>query len=230
MQPHPEAEFKIDNTELGQVCIIGQIRNVSKQATNMTYSLDDGTGLMDVKVWLDAERASVDEDGLEIPDAKPALEAGNWARVWGKLKAFGNNKRHVGAFVIRPVEDKNEITYHLLEAAYLHLYFGRGPPEALAANHQQQHQQGQGVNNNNSLFIPQVGGVVIPPTVSVNARRVMKCLAEHEQRNEGVHTQQIAASTGMPMQDVLRATEELTTQYGLIYSTMNEDTFAILDK
>ena len=60
-------------------------------------------GTIEVKLWIDAE-------ALENPDdprnQKPKPEEQGYARVWGRLKAF-NNKRHVGANIIRPVKDFN---------------------------------------------------------------------------------------------------------------------------
>ena len=82
---------------------MGQIRNISTQTTNITYKLDDGTGTIEVKQWIDAD-ASMDTTS-DSTISKPKLIENEWARVWGRLKAF-NNKRHVGAHVIRPISDK----------------------------------------------------------------------------------------------------------------------------
>jgi hypothetical protein len=49
-----------------------------------------------------------------------------YVRATGHFRGF-NQKRHLGAFNIRPIADFNEITFHNLEAIYCHLYFTRGP-------------------------------------------------------------------------------------------------------
>lgn len=60
-------------------------------------------------------------------------------RATGHFRSF-NQKRHLGAFNIRPIIDFNEITYHNLEAIYCHLYFTRGPIGRSAKDQQQQQQ------------------------------------------------------------------------------------------
>ncbi|KAL8848176.1 MAG: hypothetical protein Q9221_006784 [Calogaya cf. arnoldii] len=214
-QPHPDALFKIDDVEVEQITFVGQIRNISTQTTNITYKLDDGTGTVEVKQWIDSDSA-MDLGGSK--NSSGLVEDG-WARVWGKLKAF-NNRRHVGAHVIRPVADKMEITHHLLETTYVHLYFTRGPLEPSG---------GKGANgghmNGGEMNMGGTGGM---PNVGPNARRVLQCLKETPQNNEGLNVQHIAASLRMPLTEVMKAGDELLTQ-SLIFTTVDDTTWAILD-
>jgi len=107
--PQPDADhFMIDNAEATQVTLVGQVRNISTQTTNVTYKLDDGTGIIEVKVWIDSDAADNPNDPAN-QKAKPVEQA--YARAWGRLKTFGS-KRHVGATVIRPITDLNEVSYH----------------------------------------------------------------------------------------------------------------------
>lgn len=222
-QPHPDAEFKIDGHEITQVTFIGQIRMLSTQATNLTYKLDDGTGLIEVKQWLDS-------------DAEPAAEAAAlrenaYVRVWGRLKAF-NNKRHVGAHVIRPITDFNEISMHLLEATSVHLYFTRGPPESL--------QPGSGAaaagGEKSGMFVEQdkgagagaVAGGRSLPSMSAAARKVFTQLNSAPQNNEGLHVQNLSANLGMTSNEVFKAGDELLG-LGVIYTTVDDETWAVLE-
>ncbi|KAL8705075.1 MAG: hypothetical protein Q9201_001801 [Fulgogasparrea decipioides] len=232
-QPHPDADFKIDDVEVQQLTFVGQIRNISTQTTNITYKLDDGTGTVEVKQWIDAETNNnmdmmVDTSAGAGHGARQTKESGlvenEWARVWGRLKAF-NNRRHVGAHVIRPVTDKMEIQYHLLEATYVHLYFTRGPLEDSSGGGKVNGQQmdGQyGGDNETSI-----GGRQMP-SVSANARRVYQCLKESPQNNEGLHVQNIAASLRMPVTEVMKAGDELLTQ-SMIFTTVDDNTWALLE-
>ena len=125
-RPHPDANFLIDNTEISTVTLVGQIASIQTQHTNTTYKIDDGTGLIEIKQWTDSDAA---DDPTHPSNLKKAeLTEGKYMRVAGKLKDF-NGKRHVGSHLIRAVEDYNEVSYHLLECAVVHLYFTRGPPE-----------------------------------------------------------------------------------------------------
>ena len=140
--------------------------------------------------------------------------------MWGRLKTFGN-KRHVVANVIRPIQDYNEVQYHLLEATVVHLHFTRGPPESLqgkgGANG-----IGNGTNQQNVF-----GDDAMVAGLSMSAKKVYKCLRETEQTNEGLHMQDIAARTGMEINDVWQAGQDLTNT-GLIFSTVDEHTWAVL--
>jgi replication factor A2 len=206
---------------VSQITFVGQIRTISTQATNITYKLDDGTGLIEVKQWIDSDAPA--------ETAKPPLQENTYVRVYGRLKPF-NNKRHVGAHVVRPITDFNEINMHLLEATYVHLYFTRGPPESL---------QGAGSRGGNAMFVEPsgyggaangtAGGGGKPlPHMSATARRVFNQLQSVPQNNEGLHVQNIAAQLGLPTNDVFKAGDELLG-LGIIYTTVDDETWAVLE-
>lgn len=223
-QPHPDATFKIDDVEVTQLSFVGQIRNISTQTTNITYKLDDGTGTVEVKQWIDADGTN------DMSSSSPSkLSVNEWVRVWGRLKQF-NDRRHVGAHVIRPVENKMEITYHLLEATYVHLYFTRGDPSQFSNDGGGQQDNGgggyagagAGAGDNMSM-----NGRVMP-NVSVNARKVYAALKNTPQGNEGLHVHNVAAILGLGVNEVMKGGDELLT-HGLIYTTMDDSTWAIFE-
>lgn len=156
--------------------------------------------------------------------SKPKLLENEWARVWGRLKAF-NNKRHVGAHVIRPIADKMEIQYHLLEATYVHLYFTKGDLSTLKQENGAAQDQagyggaGGGDNSANDRHMP---------SISMNARRVYQTLKESPQNNEGLHVQNIASISNMNVPDVLKAGDELLS-HSMIFTTVDDSTWALLE-
>lgn len=195
---------------------MAQIRNVSTQTTNITYKLDDGTGSIEVKQW-------VDSDAAEQPsEARSKLIEGAYCRVWGKLKSF-HDRKHVGAQIIRPIEDFNEISYHLLEATYVHLHHTRGPLGAKTEAGNAVAQAGQGQNTAGETY----GSHDLTAYSSV-AKRVFKYLSEAEQTNEGLHQQEIAANLGIDTAEVARAGDDLLAG-GLIYTTVDDQTWAVLE-
>ncbi|CZT20760.1 related to single-stranded DNA binding protein 30K chain [Ramularia collo-cygni] len=215
--PHPDADhFVVDDAEMTQVTFVGQVRNISTQTTNVTYKIDDGTGSIEVKVWIDAE-ALEGEKKSGMP-----VEQG-YARVWGRLKAF-NNKRHVGAINVRHVQDYNEISYHLLEATVVHLHFTRGPPEqqtnggaAAGGMSGQQQQNGYSAGGGGDLS-----------GCSASARKFFACLKSTPQTNEGLHAQDLAGRCNLELSEVLKAADELLN-LGKVYTTVDDSTWAILD-
>ena len=187
----------------------------------MTYKLDDGTGTIEVKQWIDADAIT----SMEIGDgaaatSKPKLIENEWARVWGRLKSF-NNKRHVGAHVIRPIIDKMEIQYHLLEATYVHLYFARGALDQIKQDNGgangDSHVHDGGGNMTNGL-----------PNMSNSAKMVYQTLKSSPQNNEGLHIQNIAANAKMQVAEVRKAGDELLS-HSLIFTTVDDDTWALLE-
>lgn len=160
---------------------------------------------------------------MEVNPIKAKLVEGAYCRAWGKLKSF-NDRKHVNAQIIRPVEDMNEVSYHLLEATAVHLYFTRGPvggtnsaSGGAAAN------GGQGAQTGGGAY----GGADLSGYGQV-AKRVFQFLRESPQSNEGLHQQEIAANLGIDMAEVARAGDDLLAG-GLIYTTVDDQTWAVLE-
>ncbi|KAL6708506.1 Replication factor A protein 2 [Coniothyrium glycines] len=214
--PSGKDEFKIDGVPVSQLTFVGQIRNISTQTTNTTYRLDDGTGSIEVKQWIDSDALD------QTNPTKARLVEGAYCRAWGKLKSFGE-RRSVGAQIIRPVEDLNEVNYHLLEATAVHLYFTRGPPGAANAGPATTNGGGQQAAGTGGQF----GSWDLSP-YNAAARRVFQFLRESPQTNEGLHQQDIAAKLKMDTADVARAGDDLLGG-GLIYTTVDDQTWAILE-
>ncbi|PLN86724.1 hypothetical protein BDW42DRAFT_158393 [Aspergillus taichungensis] len=226
-QPFPEASFQIDGADTSSIVFIGQVRNISSQTTNVTYKIDDGTGEIEAKQWIDSATADTmdtdDGKGPGVP-GKDQIELNGYAKVFGKLKTFGN-KRFVGAHCVRPVKNINELHCHLLEATAVHLFFTRGPPGGAA---------GAGAGGiAGAVGDASMGGADdysadrSLPAMSPVARKVYSLLRTEPQSNEGLHCQLIASKLGLPPADVARAGEELLGT-GVIFSTVDEQTWAIL--
>lgn len=215
---------------------MGQVRQVNPLPTNVTYRLDDGTGVIEVKEWVNADKADGggmgDDDGVSGGGHTPEVDS--FVRVYGHLKSF-NNKRHVGAHVIRPVRDYNEVSYHMLEATYVHLYFTKGPLGGAKG--------GAGADGD-AMFVDggpgmaqyAAGGAAANSAAnnskvfacSPAAQRVYNFLANQPGAQEGVGLGTITAGTNLPSRDVLAAADELVGK-GLLYTTIDDETWAILD-
>ncbi|KAL0261113.1 Replication factor A protein 2 [Diplodia seriata] len=211
-----ESDFSIDGVEIAQITFVGQIRNISNQAVNIVFKLDDGTGMTEVKLWIDADA----RNPLEPADgSKPTLVENAYARVWGKLRSAGN-KRNVVAHIIRPISDYNEVSYHLLEATAVHLHFTRGPLTAAGEN--------KPATNGGDVPMGGYDASGPPSHLSAGSKKVWNVLRSAPQGNEGLHMQDIAARTGLEMADVAKAGDELLTE-GKIYTTVDDTTWALLD-
>jgi replication factor A2 len=225
-QPFPEAPFQIDGADVANVLFMGQVRNISSQSTNVTYKIDDGTGEIEVKKWVDSTTAdNMDtEEGKAPGDGKSELVLNGFARVLGSIKSFGN-KRYIGAHSVRPLSNINELHTHLLEATAVHLFFTRGPPGAATAG-------GNAAGGADAVM----GGADDYSTgqnkalasMSPVAKKIYHLLKTEPQEDTGLHLQVIASKLNIPASEVARAGEELLGG-GVIFSTMDEQTWAILE-
>ncbi|WFD27506.1 Replication factor A protein 2 [Malassezia nana] len=125
-QPHSDAPFTFDGAELSQVSLVAWVRSATKNATNIQYTVDDGTGQIDVRKWIDN---SMDE-GATVDD----IESNQYVRIMGEIKSF-NNKRSITAASIHLLQDHNEYLFHQLDVIYTHLALTKASGSTTAPSH-----------------------------------------------------------------------------------------------
>jgi len=217
-QAHPDAEFFIEGVELGQVTFVATIRNISRQATNVSYSMEDGTGHIDVRQWLE----SADDDSGKTE----GIEQNTFVRVIGTLKSF-NNKRSVGATVIRPVIDFNEVAYHKAEALYVTLYYRKGPlPSTTTANGTGGVKAETSTANAASSYRPATGSGARSnkwADLAPMHQKIMAAVEGNQDRSpDGVHVETIARECAGYGQEALMEGLEWLIGEGHLYTT-NDD-------
>ncbi|ORY59412.1 hypothetical protein BCR35DRAFT_309268 [Leucosporidium creatinivorum] len=116
-QAHPEAEFYLDGQELKEITFVACVRNMSRGTTNIGYLVEDGTGQIDARQWVD--------NAGEENEQSNEIEVNTYIRVLGSIKTF-SGKRSVNCTRVRVIEDMNEINFHLVEAAYVSMYHQKG--------------------------------------------------------------------------------------------------------
>jgi replication factor A2 len=209
-QAHTDDVFKVDNHELNQVTIVGQILTITNLATNVNFQVDDGTGKIEVRIWLDSE----DKNDFQAQQ-KAEWREGIYVRIVGNLRSF-HQKRSVVAFRITPIKDFNEITYHFLETIYVHLQRTRVP----GAGQMQGIQQG---SFNPYQRVQQSGGVTAPILHSAVMQTISNARA-----NEGVSIQFICDQLGRPESEI-RPVLELLSGEGHVFSTIDDDHYQTTD-
>jgi len=54
-------------SQLRQVTVVGVVRNISRTATNVSYTIEDGTGEISARLWLDtADDDNAKTGGIEL--------------------------------------------------------------------------------------------------------------------------------------------------------------------
>ncbi|TKY85714.1 hypothetical protein EX895_005254 [Sporisorium graminicola] len=219
-QPHPDAEFTLDGAELGQLTFVAVVRNISRNATNVAYSVEDGTGQIEVRQWLD----SSGDDTSKASDIRQNV----YVRVLGTLKSF-QNRRSISAGHMRPVIDYNEVMFHRLEAVHSHLQLTRGP-KASQANGGGAAAQGadrpQAQTSDINAYSGSNKQTVLDLYSSLDPlpRQIMGIVtSEAENHSDGVHVNLIARMLkGVDVSDVKVAVEELSSE-GYLYTAADDD-------
>jgi len=106
-------DFLLNGNPLYLVCIIGQIVKSQALATHLNYVIDDSTGNMDVRRWVDTQGGG-GEENVE-------LGPGKYIRVIGNLRSFGDKRYVVASSQLMLIEDFNELTHHFLEIIHMTL-------------------------------------------------------------------------------------------------------------
>jgi replication factor A2 len=84
---------------------MGLIREIKKQSTNHTYTIEDGSGSFDVKLWVQEETS------------KMVFNENEYVEFYGKLADF-NGAKHVLSHNMKRVTDMNQLTHHLVDCIY----------------------------------------------------------------------------------------------------------------
>lgn len=100
-----------DGRELHQVKLVAAMRDVDKNSASNTYLIEDGTGAINVKEWVDDGNIAITEMREEA-----AVEH-QYVRITGKLEEY-DGKPQVVANRVCKLTNGNELTYHFLEVVY----------------------------------------------------------------------------------------------------------------
>uniref|UniRef100_A0A7S2SSA9 Replication protein A C-terminal domain-containing protein n=2 Tax=Rhizochromulina marina TaxID=1034831 RepID=A0A7S2SSA9_9STRA len=227
---HADDPVKIDGVELAQVRLVANVMQVTEQSTYVVYDVEDCTGMIQVKMWNDQ-----DENEMTAT-RRAACRQGVYVRIHAYLKVF-NGQISVTAVDIRPVEDQNEITCHMLEAIYIHLQHTQGPKQAPAT--------AAGWNSTSSGF--GTGGFNPPPGNNLSSTMALEGVSGNsgftpvqakalEAVNQidsmdgpGVHVQAIVQQLGTSGFDAgaVRAAVEFLASEGHLYSTVDEEHYKV---
>ncbi|KAF8965268.1 hypothetical protein BDZ97DRAFT_799072 [Flammula alnicola] len=221
-QAHTDAEWRVDDVEIGQVTIVGQVVSIQKQTTNSVYLVDDGTGRIEARHWVDS---SSDEDGSKWG----GIEELRYVRVTGGLKSFGK-KRYINASHIRNVTDPHEIYFHILEAIAVNLIIERGPPSnpSLGAT---AHTKTENATGNLSAYSAHNTPAANDQFSHLPAlqRAIVKFIMSQPQQDEGVHVGVIAKAIGASGEDAPKISDALERLMddGHVFTTIDDSHFNV---
>lgn len=215
--------FRVGDVEVAQVTIVGVIRSTDKSMTNIQYKVDDMTGApMDVKQWVDTEDPGVDSTVLP-PDT--------YVKVSGNLRSFQNH-RSVVAFSVRPLEDMNEITSHMLEVVQAHMALCK--PQSMSSaggtmNINTTPISRPGMGNMGSMGGSYMGANdMVNNGLSANQNQVLSLIRSCPDP-QGISVQDLKHRLSGISISVIKQAVEFLSNEGHIFSTIDEDHYKSTD-
>lgn len=204
-----------DGRPLHQVKIIGAVRHAEVQSTNIMYTIEDGTGAIDVKQWAD------DNDAEAIGEMKrQSARDGIYVKVIGQISEYEGRKQVV-ANSVQTLSSGNELTHHLLEVMYSGEKFKQADSIVSAPIMQKSNGMTFGNNNNNNSM--QGGG---GNDSDATKERVLQFLRENDSETGASIEACIQQLKDIAETDIRNAADNLSEE-GQIYSTINESFFKV---
>jgi len=214
-----------DGRSVHLVKFIGAVRSVEDLSTNVVFSIEDGTGLTEVKQWHDpSDCAGVTEMRMQ------ASQENSYVRVIGQLKAYEGKIQIVG-LSIRRVSTCNELTHHFLETVYSSEKSKRGMPQA-----QQQYNSSMSTNTpfgsaplrqQPLMAQSNMGNMGGASDAANSILEYMKNPSNSGNHEGASKTTLIKAMSGRFQESQMRQAFDELANNGMIYSTINDEYFQV---
>ncbi|XP_020596086.1 replication protein A 32 kDa subunit B-like [Phalaenopsis equestris] len=203
-----KSNFVVDGVDATNVKLLGIMVNKIERVTDVTFSLDDGSGRINVNRWVN-ETTDTNEMAL--------VQNGMYVTIRGSLKGF-QGKRQVVAYSVRPVIDFNEVTLHYLECIHVHMDNTR-PKAITAIGTVTPHQ-----NDMKGFQTPLTNRI---PGMKFSENEIQKMVLAvfmepaSLMREEGLHTDEVARRLDLPPDQIKNAIS-YHIDIGNLYSTIDD--------
>ncbi|XP_059641129.1 replication protein A 32 kDa subunit A [Cornus florida] len=212
-----KSNFLIDGVDITNVTLVGMVFNKTQRVTDVAFALDDGTGRIDCKRWVN--------EGFDAKEMED-IQDGMYVRLNGHLKTFQGNRQLV-AFSVRPVTNFDEISFHFIECIHFHLQNSKKQGDALTQpqtmNPSLNTPAQNGSNGNQTAAANHYSGQVSVDGLKGFDQMVLDYLQQPSNfgREKGVHTDELSKHLKLPSEKILESIRILEEE-GLIYSTIDE--------
>lgn len=223
---HPDSSYGGDGTALvlddgrplHTVKVVGAVRHVEGQSTNVLYTIEDGTGTMDVKQWLDDNDSSIMAEMK-----KETTKEGIYITVIGQIKDYEGKKTLV-ANSVRLLSTGNELTHHLLEVMYSAEQFKRAdsivaPPPMMMGT------VGMNLGGNRGMTLNNSAGGGGEDHLKDRIYAIMR--DNDNGSEEGISIEQTIQFLPNVPQAEIRKIVTILSEEGQIYSTVSESHFKV---
>uniref|UniRef100_A0A0D9VMZ9 C2 domain-containing protein n=1 Tax=Leersia perrieri TaxID=77586 RepID=A0A0D9VMZ9_9ORYZ len=213
------APFVVDGVETANVRLVGLVSGKTERNTDVSFTIDDGTGRLDFIRWVNDASDSAET---------AAVQNGMYVSVIGSVKGLQERKRAT-AFAIRPVTDYNEVTLHFIQCVRMHLENNKSN---IASPAKTNSAMGSSSSNGLSEMTTQTSAKSNPAQLTSVTNgsekddlqtQVLNVLREpaYVESEHGVHIDEIAKRFRQPAAKIKEAVDYLS-DIGHIYSTIDD--------
>jgi replication factor A2 len=201
-----------DGRKVYHIKLVGAVRSYVDQSTNCLYEIEDGTGLLEVKQWTDANA-----ECSALTELREQTQRENiYVRIVGTIQEY-NGKKTVLADSVRPLTTGNELTHHILDVVY-------------AGERAHQPKTSYGIGFMAGFGVPAAPsssrGPALQATVGGGVREAVIAFIKTngDPTEEGANILQCIQQLNYPEQDIRKIIDELSSE-GHIYSTIDENNY-----
>lgn len=210
--------FMLNGLEVTNVTLVGLVYNKEERASDVNFTLDDGTGRVVCKRW-----ASEVFDTREME----AIQDGMYVRLIGNLKSF-QGKKQIVAFSVRPVTNFDEVTCHYIECIYFHLQNSKSQVQGFASTQPQMVDSSLNTSARTSSSGYQTAPTNLSSQFGIDGLKdcdqmILDYLQQPScsERERGVHVNELSEQLKIPQKKIMNSIASLENE-GLIYSTVDE--------
>ncbi|KMZ64433.1 putative Replication protein A 30 kDa subunit [Zostera marina] len=209
----------LGGTEVSNVRLLGLVMNKIEKITDVSFTLDDGTGRIGIQRWVH-EQSDTNEMVL--------VRSGTYVKVNGHLKDF-QGKLTVMAFSVRPLTDFDDLTLHYIECIHVHISITGKPVNPSTAISSQ-----IPVSSSQFLSAPNMASknYVAPSNYMTSNKANSTDLSiqvanifddpVNLSREHGLHLEEVSNQLRVPLQRIRDVVEHLISE-GHIYSTIDDN-------
>lgn len=212
-----KSNFTVDGVDVSSITLVGMVLNKAERTTDITFSVDDGTGVISCQRWLN--------EAIDLKEMEP-IRDGVYVRLHGNLKGF-QGKKHFLVFSARPVTNFNDIAYHFIECMYVHVYNTK--LQKLQGGTQTQPQRASsGIGTNGSMgsqvpFSSPFTGSYGSDAINGLDQKVLEILHQPGvmAQEKGVHVNELAQQLRVPNSRIMESIRSLEGE-GIVYATVDD--------
>jgi replication factor A2 len=202
----------LDDRKLFHIKLVGAIRSFQINSSNAVFDLEDGTGLIRVKQWLNDQNECTRMTEMREQITKENI----YVKVIGELKAYDGDSMLV-AESIRPVSSGNEIAHHMLDVVHSAELYKRKNQYVAAAPH-----MGGGVGFGGSVPLQAAVSSGTGNQVTDDVLNFFRNMSSGSD-DVGPSVQSAAQQLGQYPEGKIRQAIEFLCGEGTLYSTTDED-------